>query len=219
MLAKEKNKVPWPTKDAMQQVYNLNLWGGADADYYSGAGSHRSEIVEPYIKEVVSFLVSLEKPVIICDLGCGDFNIGRQLVPYASKYVAVDIVPELIERNKEKYQENVLSFKCLDLAQDDLPPGNVAILRQILQHLSNAEIKRIIPKLMAYDHIILTEHVPNGHFEPNLDIISGQGIRLKKKSGIDLSAAPFHMDFKTKRELISVDAKDHEGVIVTSIYS
>lgn len=219
MSVMKQGKTPWPTKEAMQQVYDLKFWGGTDTDFYSGSGSHKAAIVAPYIDAVVSFLQSLDTPVVLCDLGCGDFNIGSQLLPYVSQYIAVDIVPELIERNKEKYQSDQLSFQCLDLAQDDLPPGNVAILRQVLQHLSNAEIKQIVLKLKAYDYVILTEHIPKGNFVPNLDIISGRGIRLKKKSGVDVTAAPFFIDFKKERRLVSVNAKDHDGVIVTSIYS
>lgn len=219
MATSKNDKKPWPTKEAMQQIYDLKLWGGTGIDYYSGAGSHDPKTMEPYVKEVASFLRSLEKPVEICDLGCGDFNIGSQLLPYVYKYIAVDIVPELIERNKEKYTKENLTFQCLDLAKDTLPSGNVAILRQVLQHLSNAEIAQIVPKLKVYDHVILTEHVPKGIFKPNIDIISGQGIRLKKKSGIDLSAAPFYMDFTSKRDLISIETDDYKGVIITSIYS
>ncbi len=36
----KKPKTPWPTKAAMEQVYEQNFWGGDNADFYSGEGSH-----------------------------------------------------------------------------------------------------------------------------------------------------------------------------------
>ena len=69
-------------------------------DFYSGVGSHSPEIVDPYIDAVKSFLKSFGEPIVVCDLGCGDFNVGKELVSLSKKYIAVDIVPDLIARNR-----------------------------------------------------------------------------------------------------------------------
>lgn len=212
-------KKPWPTKDAMDQVYDMKLWGGKKYDFYSGVGSHRSEIVKPYVNVLTSFLSSFERRLVVCDLGCGDFNIGKELVKHSDKYVAVDIVSNLLKRNKEKFKEINLEFHCLDIAVDDLPSGDCALLRQVLQHLSNAEIQSILGKLTAFKYVIVTEHLPEEDFEPNKDIFSGQGIRLKKKSGLDLMAPPFNFKVKEAEELLAIGLDDFEGVIVTTLYS
>jgi hypothetical protein len=87
----------------------------------------------------------------------------------------------------------------------------------VLQHLCNAEIESILKKLNQFKYIILTEHLPDGEFIPNLDILSGQGIRLKKNSGIDIEAYPFN--FKAfKKELLRTCYKAYKGVIVTTLY-
>jgi len=65
-----------------------------------------------------------------------------------------------------------------------LPKADCVILRQVLQHLSNEEIKNILAKLYNYKYLILTEHLPLRDFIPNEDIISGQGIRIKHNSGV-----------------------------------
>lgn len=88
----KKPKKPWPTKAAMEQVYTMNLWGDNHTRFYSGIGSHQPDIIDPYIEAVSSFLNSFKGPVKVCDLGCGDFNVGKELVKYSSKYIAVDIV-------------------------------------------------------------------------------------------------------------------------------
>ncbi len=214
----KKIKKPWPTKEAMEQVYEMNLWGSNNSKFYSGAGSHDPEIVNPYIAVIKSFLTSFEIPLRVCDLGCGDFNVGKELFKYSKKYVAVDIVTNLIEYNKEKFKDEKLEFHCLDIAVDDLPAGDCVILRQVLQHLSNAEVQSLVSKLTEYKYVILTEHLPEGDFLPNKEIISGQGIRLKKRSGINLLAAPFNLKVKEEKQLLSVILKDSKGVIVTTLY-
>ena len=214
----KKIKKPWPTKDAMEQVYAMKLWGSNNSDFYSGIGSHLPEILNPYIDVLKSFLTSFKRPLVVCDLGCGDFNVGKELVKHTEKYIAVDIVKDLIEHNKEKFKEENLEFHCLDIAVDDLPSGDCALLRQVLQHLSNDEIQSIVTKLAYFKYVILTEHLPEGDFKPNKEIISGQGIRLKKQSGINLLAAPFNFKVKEEKHLLSVILNDNKGVIVTTIY-
>lgn len=211
-------KKPWPTKDAMEQIYEKNLWGGEGSDFYSGLGSHHPEFTAPYIRTVRSFLSSFENPPVVCDLGCGDFNIGKELVEHTAKYIGVDIVEELIDRNKEQFGSAKIAFHCLDLAKEPLPTGDCAILRNVLQHLSNEEIQAIIKKLNAYTYLLLTEHVPEGEFTPNKDIISGQGIRLKKKSGVRLTAPPFNMIVKEEKQLLSIPYKEGGGRVVTTLY-
>ena len=215
----EKDKKPWPTKDAMEQVYQKKLWGDNASKFYSGSGSHQPEIVTPYITAISSFLSSFTTPITVCDLGCGDFNVGKQLVPYVQKYVAVDIVTDLINYNIDKFKDQKLTFQCLDIAVDNLPTADCALVRQVLQHLSNAEIQSILNKLAAYKYVVITEHVPNGLFTPNKEIISGQGTRLKKQSGVDLLKPPFNFKVKEKNEVLSLQLNDGKGIIVTTIYT
>jgi len=216
--APKKIKKPWPTKAAMEQVYELRLWGDEKTEFYSGSGSHQLEIVKPYIAAVTSFLRSFKTPISVCDLGCGDFNVGKELVIHAKKYVAIDIVASLIAFNKEKFKEPNLEFQCLDIAVADLPSGDCAIVRQILQHLSNTEVQAIVNKLLNFKYLILTEHVPEGDFIPNKDILSGQGIRLKKNSGINLLASPFHLKVKEEKQLIAFPLEGNKGILVTTLY-
>ena len=215
----KKNKKPWPTKDAMKQVYEMKLWGDNNSDFYSGLGSHHPDIVNPYINALTSFLMSFKSPLTVCDLGCGDFNIGKELVTHTKKYVAVDIVADLIKHHKEKFKEENLEFHCLDIAVDDLPVGDCALIRQVLQHLSNAEVQSVVGKISNFKYVFLTEHLPEGDFVANKDITSGQGIRIKKKSGLNLLAPPFNFKVKEEKQLSSIVLDDFDGVIVTTLYT
>ena len=214
----KKQKQPWPTKDAMTQVYKMKLWGGNAYDFYSGYGSHDSNITTPYIEVVRDFLTSFKEPLVVCDLGCGDFNIGENLINYTKKYIAIDIVESLITRNKKMFVADNLEFFCLDIAKDELPRADCVILRQVLQHVSNAEIINVVDKLYKFKYIILTEHLPIGAFTPNKDIISGQGIRLKQNSGVDILKPPFSLKVIDKTVLNEHILGNNKERIVTTLF-
>ncbi len=55
MTKRKQSKQPWPTKDAMEQIYENNLWGVDKSVYYSGLGSHHPELVNPYLDTLTSF--------------------------------------------------------------------------------------------------------------------------------------------------------------------
>lgn len=215
----KKSKKAWQTKDVMSQIYQKYLWGGTDSDFYSGEGSHNPKIVNSYLDVVIAFLKSQKKPLTVCDLGCGDFNIGKHITTYCYKYIAIDIVENLIDRNKTLFKETNLEFLCLDIATDLFPIGDCIVLRQVLQHLSNREIQRILKKIESCKYLILTEHMPLGSFTPNKDIISGQGIRLKQQSGVDILKAPFNFKVKDAKNLEEYHLENNTGRIVTTLYT
>jgi len=215
----KKKKTPWPTKAVMEQIYDLKLWGGKDIDFYSGEGSHDPAFVDPYLDVITSFFQSKNSALIVCDLGCGDFNIGKRLVSHTKQYIGIDIVQSLIDRNKKIHNQKNLEFHCLDIATDPIPSGNCVLLRQVLQHITNSEIQQILEKITDFQYAIITEHLPTGDFEPNKDIISGQGIRLKKQSGVDILSSPFQFKVKEKKQLLSIPLPDHKSNIVTTLYT
>lgn len=211
-------KTPWPTKAVMEQIYEKHLWGGNEFEFYSGDGSHQEDLVLPYIKVVTEFLTSFDSPITVCDLGCGDFNVGKEIVPYTKHYIGIDIVKNLIDFNQSNFKAENLAFQCLDIAVDELPKADCVIIRQVLQHLSNKEVKSVLTKIANYSFVIITEHVPSFDFIPNIDIISGQGIRLKKKSGLDITAYPFDFQFKEVKTLMFNELEENKGKLVTKLF-
>ena len=215
----KSSKISWPTKDVMKQIYDQSLWGGKEFDFYSGIGSHDPMMVNIYVKTVTDFLKSHDHKMTICDIGCGDFNIGQHIFKYSKKYFAIDIVEELIERNKIKFKTKNLEFLCSDIANDVLPKADVIIIRQVLQHLSNNEIQQILNRLKTCKYIILTEHLPVGDFIPNTNKIASQGIRLKQQSGVDILSAPFNFQVKKEDVLNEIILKNGSGKIKTSLFT
>lgn len=202
----------------MAQIYNQHLWGGKELDYYSGFGSYDPYLLNAYLEKVIDFLNGFNPLLTVCDLGCGDFNVGKHIVVYTKKYIAIDIVEPLIERNKTIFKSENLKFICLDISKDSLPKADCIILRNVLQHLSNHEIQNILNNLKNYKFIILTEHIPIEKFVPNINIVAGQGIRLKKQSGVDILKPPFNFKIDKQIKLLDQNLEKYDGRIVTIVY-
>lgn len=202
------------------EVYSKGLWGRSNdptQQFYSGKGSHDNNITSVYLYNVSEYLKNMKNKPNVVDLGCGDFNIGSQIRQFCNKYIACDIVNDLVEYNKNKYKNLSVDFRLLDIVTDQLPDGDIVFIRQVLQHLSNESINKIIPKLYQnYRALVLTEHLPLNEFNPNIDKPDGAEIRLDINSGIVLTEKPFNL--QVLEENIICEAKGYGGVIRTTIY-
>ena len=192
-------------------IYRGKHWGRSDDrldPFYSGLGSRDLKIVGPYVEAVGSFLKGHGSRLNAVDLGCGDFAVGGQLRSYCGMYFACDVVKDVIDRHKTRYGNSDVVFQTIDITRDDLPPGDVVFLRQVLQHLSNNDISSIIPKLHGYKYIIITEDLPSrADFLPNIDKRRGMETRLglgANGSGVVLTAPPFNLTVKDSRVLCNV---------------
>lgn len=193
--------------DIFSMIYKDKMWGGSE-DFYSGHGSSDTQIVVPYVAAVKQLLGSFDMPPSACDFGCGDFRVGQQIRPACAAYVGCDLVPELIARNQKRFKDLDVEFRVVDIVTDELPDGDVAFIREVLQHLSNEEIAAVLPKLAKYRYVVVTEVVPVGDFEPNLDKPAGFDIRASRGSGVDLQRGPFNFPVKASRVICEVPHLD-----------
>jgi hypothetical protein len=208
-------------KEIFSSIYKGKIWGTSGKDelpFNSGGGSVQADVVDPYIMALEKFVAGLPHRITAVDLGCGDFRVGSRTVNLFARYIACDVVEDLIEFNREHYRYLPVEFQLLDLTTDPLPRGDLLIVRQVLQHLSNEDISaflKLIPK--EFSHILITEHVPTEHnFKANLDKKTGPDNRLPIKSGVVLTEEPFNLIFKHQETLLSVPQDD--GLIVTTLY-
>jgi hypothetical protein len=211
-----------PTQAVFAKIYESAIWGRSDdpsQPFFSGSGSHDDAVVSAYLGAVQEFLKSFDRKPNVVDLGCGDFFVGSKIRPLCDKYTACDIVPRLIEFNKEKFEVLNVDFRVMDLTTDELPAGDVVFIRQVFQHLSNEQILRVLPEIASkYKYLVLTEHLPGkSDFEHNLDKPAGPDIRTGIESGIVLTSPPFN--FKPKGERLLCKAGEAGGLIVTTLFT
>lgn len=214
-----------PAQSIFTRIYEEGLWGRANDTqqvYYSGQGSHDPALVEPYVRAVSLYLhfhtlIIGKKPNIV-DLGCGDFNVGARLRPLCHHYIACDVAAPVIQWNRKKYQNLGVDFRQLDILADPLPEGDIVFLRQVLQHLSNAQIAIALQKIAkTYRFLVLTEHLPPGNsFTANLDKRSGSDIRLSAGSGVVVTQPPFSLPVTQAQTICEVAG--YGGVLRTDIF-
>ncbi|MGM0583101.1 MAG: class I SAM-dependent methyltransferase [Pseudomonadota bacterium] len=211
-----------PASRVFETVYREGLWGrpGEDGErFYSGPGSHDARIVEPYAERLERFLRGFDPPPDVCDLGCGDFNVGARIRPACGRLTACDVVPRLIARNREVFADLDVAFEVADLRHDPLPPARVALAREVFQHLCNADIQRALDNIAGrYEWLIVGENVSTSpRYAPNLDQVTGpNNDRLRRASGVDLTAPPFSLTPLERRELLRLEAPEREIAFVTT---
>ena len=199
------------------KIYKDSSWNKNSLNFNSGPGSHNKKLVAPYVKFVNLFLLDKKLKSMI-DLGCGDFNVGKNIYKNVNKYYAFDIVPDLIKKNKKKFNDKKIVFECKNFIDDSLPKADGVIIRQVLQHLDNKSIIKILNKIKSYKYAIITEHIPTTIFTPNIDKNIGLTTRLEFNSGINVEIEPFNFNFISKKE-IKLEDKELGGIHKTVIYT
>ena len=144
-----------PRKAVFEEIYANNEWGGQPGEFYSGVGSD-SAAADQYVQTIGEFIAARSIPTVV-DIGCGDFRVGSRIVAQSPDliYIGTDIVETLIRRNQSEFGRANVSFVCLDAVSAVLPEGDLCLIRQVLQHLTNAEIASILApdqKIQIFDH-------------------------------------------------------------------
>ena len=192
--------------ETFSEIYEKNAWGGAKGEFYSGDGS--GEKYAATYAETIRKFVADNKIKRVVDLGCGDFRVASKFVSDDFHYTGCDVVFSLVKHLNENYKSETIEFKCVNIVEDELPDGDLCLIRQVLQHLSNAEIKQVLENARKYKYLIMTEHYPNPQtkFVPNLDIPHGPSVRVQFDSAVVLDEPPF--DLKNTKLLLDVEAEE-----------
>ena len=200
-------------------IYNTNKWdtnNTSEETYYSGTGSY-GEPAQEYVAFLNNFILK-NNIASVTDIGCGNFAIGKQIVEQnpSLRYNACDVVKNVIEANKRTYGSALVQFQQLDATNEAWPAAELLTIRQVLQHLSNADVKEILSKSKAYKYVIITEHLllEGTEKEFNKDKPSGPDIRLVDGSGLYIDKPPFNMN-ATKVLQCREDAYNNEAYVVS----
>ena len=222
----EKRNRRISTEEVFTGIYQDNKWGGEKGEFCSGSGTTNQSVVAAYI-DMIGARAEIDgfAGATFVDLGCGDFRVGSRLLPFCSRYIGVDIVKPVVERNQSTYGSGRTHFAHLNIVEDELPDGDVCLIRQVMQHLSNEQILRILPKLEKYRWVFITEHYPDDDVEirPNRDKTQGADIRLYENSGVYLTEPPFSLPHDRLEQVLEVCGLDvaeepFPGIIRTFLY-
>jgi len=155
-------------KKIFTKIYNDGKWYAG-----SGSGSLPSNTIKyrKFLKEYIA-KNNIKK---IIDVGCGDWNFSKLMDWSGAKYMGIDVVEFLIKANKKKYENENIRFVCADAREIQLPEADLLILKDVLQHWSNKEIKKFLQKVRSCENVLalntckgenLNEDILNGDMRP-----------------------------------------------------
>ena len=198
------------------KIYKNKLWNKKSTiDFDSGTGSHEEYIVDKYVNVINKFL--LENKVSVVDIGCGDFNIASKFYFNCKKYFGVDVVKDLINYLNNNYSDDNLQFINADATIEKLPYADCIIIKEVLQHLTNKDIKLLLENIKDFKYVIITESYPFELDEINKDKIKGPLSRSYNFSAVEIDKPPFNFLFKTKQEILTIE-REGIGYLKTFLY-
>jgi len=172
-------------KQIFEKIYLQSEWKNSFGTN-SGPGS-ALECSKSYL-DFLQIFVKDNKIQSILDLGCGDFNLMRHFNFKDIKYFGVDIVSFIINHNIKTYSNNNIKFLQSNIIDFKLyEQFDLIIIKDVLQHLSNVNILKILNNIKNTKKIILV----NDYLENNTDTIDG-GYRP-----LNLNNDPFNLNCKT----------------------
>lgn len=181
------------TREIFEAVYGENKWGGDSLTEGSGSGSDVA-VGRAYIDYVNAFLANHPDVKTVADIGCGDFRIASQFkLQPGQRYLGLDVVRPLIETHQAQHASPQVFFACVDAVSEPVPHADLYLVRQVLQHLSNAAVATVLNKIAPARYALISEHhpAPAVFTGANRDKPTGPDVRVFDGSGIDLTAPPF----------------------------
>jgi len=159
-------------------IYACDAWEGG-----SGAGSLPQSTVE-YRHFLQTFMARKHVRSVV-DIGCGDWQSSRLIDWSAIDYLGID-VSSVVLRGTMQYARPGIRFLEGDAREMELPAADLLLVKDVLQHWSNADVHAIIPKFRHYRYCLIT----NGATAQvralvNVDLPAGS------YRPVDLSRAPF----------------------------
>lgn len=100
------------------------------------------------------------------------------------------MVENLIKKNNELYSSPSIHFEIGDGTKENtLPSADLLLCKEVLQHLSFADVENFLKNLNSYKYCLITNDInPSGSITQNYDIVRG-GYRT-----LDLREAPFCLE-------------------------
>ena len=172
---------------AFEDVYRNATWGtnGTDAGR-SGLGStmKATAVYRTFLQE---FMKDHDTKSVV-DAGCGDWESTQAIDWKGIDYKGYDIVESVVEKDKKLFEKPNIHFFTADIVETELPPADLLIVKQVLQHLPNAWVAKFLRQLPKYKHVLIMNSVSTSTLSSdNPDIKPGE-FRL-----LDLTKPPFNV--------------------------
>jgi len=139
-----------------EQIYARNEWS-----YGSGEGSLPEHNIG-YVQFLETFLVRHSIKSIV-EMGCGDWQFSKDIRWGKSSYHGFDVVAAVVEFNQMTYARDQVAFSLYSGDPAELPVADLLIVKDVLQHLSDAIVHRALMHFPRFKYVLATNCVnPRG---------------------------------------------------------
>lgn len=126
-------------QERFARLYAKGGWSGLG----SGPGSEVRQ-AGPFLKALATLVRTFE-PRSILDVGCGQGLALHALSDFTGDYVGIDLVPELIEENRQRFPAANVDFRVFDLVDGRGEQRfDLVVIKDVLQHLSRASAQALM---------------------------------------------------------------------------
>jgi SAM-dependent methyltransferase len=119
-------------QELFTHVYESNAWDSGESGSGTGSELRATDNIRRHLPDLLSRLGAQS----VLDAPCGDWNWIRHIELPVKDYYGVDIVPRMIEANKQRFGGEHRQFTVADLTGDTLPAADVILCRDCLVHVS-----------------------------------------------------------------------------------
>ena len=119
-----------------EAILRDNAWGSAESVSGPGSDIARATLFRPDFEALIRALGVRT----LLDVPCGDFNWLGEFDLGLERYTGVDILPELISRNRKRHASPRRRFLLRDMVRDRLPRADMILCRDGLVHLTDADV-------------------------------------------------------------------------------
>ncbi len=156
------------TQNVFTHIYNTHAWPGKES--YSGPGSTLKETT--IIRKKIPELLQELNAKIFLDAPCGDFHWMQHVdLHFLDQYIGMDVVSTLIQKNKQKYENENRLFLCANIITDSLPQADVILCRDCLVHLKFQDIMQALKNMKSSGvTYLLTTTYPRTQLNRKLNI-------------------------------------------------
>jgi hypothetical protein len=127
-----KNQERPSLQKKFSEIYHENLFGGKVSRSGEGSNLEQTDEIRKWLPEILKRYETRR----FLDAPCGDLYWMRYIDFGETGYIGVDIVGDLIEKNKDQFGAEGKVFHCANLAADVLPKADMIFCRDCLVHLS-----------------------------------------------------------------------------------
>lgn len=170
-------------EEVFNEIYRNGYW---TENGFSRSGSEFF-VTRPYIEFIQSFLLKCNITTVV-DLGCGDWQALRHIDWSGIEYVGYDVVKIVIDRNQMLFAQPSIRFIHADGLEIDLPQADLLICKDVLQHLSNTDVKQLLQQISKYKYCLFTDYIDRQTLSSDNTDISVGGYRP-----IDITMPPFNI--------------------------